>query len=383
MRPVTPRGFRDVLPREAAERETILGRLADVFAAWGYEPVEPPALEVYETLEQAAGDLEGTAFRLFDLDGTLLALRPDMTMPVARLVAARMPDMVGPHRFRYAGEVFREHESLRGQARQFTQVGIELINAAGPVADAEVLSLAVEALAGAGLEDFSIAAGDVGVLFALAEAASSSAAWRTALLAAAHDRSLVSFDELTMSDGVAPAAGDALRRVIRLRGGADAIAECRTLAEPFGGAQVLDELATTWELLEVSGLAEQVVVDFGIVRGFDYYTGMVFEMYAPGLGMPLGAGGRYDGVMARFGAPAPAVGFALGLERLTIACADQGVAAMPVRPSVFVGGEPRAAFALASQLRGAGERVALAADMDAEALDEIARAAGAQVVMAE
>jgi ATP phosphoribosyltransferase regulatory subunit len=101
--------------------------MSDVFAAWGYGLVETPVVEDLSALEAAAGSLEGTAFRLIDLDGRLLALRPDMTVPIARLVASRLSASEGPHRFRYAAEVFREHESLRGQSRQFTQVGVELV----------------------------------------------------------------------------------------------------------------------------------------------------------------------------------------------------------------------------------------------------------------
>ena len=140
------------MPLEAAEREVLERRLGDVFSAWGYGLVETPVVERLDALEAAAGPLEGTAFRLVDLDGRLLALRPEMTVPIARLVASRMAEQPGPHRLRYAADVFREHESLRGQARQFTQVGVELLGASGPAADAEVVALLVEALAAAGLE---------------------------------------------------------------------------------------------------------------------------------------------------------------------------------------------------------------------------------------
>ncbi len=164
MRPVTPRGFRDVLPAEASEREAIERVLGEVFSAWGYGLVETPVVERLDALEAAAGPLQGTAFRLLDLDGQLLALRPDVTVPIARLVASRMAGDPGPHRFRYAADVFREHESLRGQSRQFTQVGVELVGASGSAADAEVVAVLVEALRASGLERFNVALGTVAVL---------------------------------------------------------------------------------------------------------------------------------------------------------------------------------------------------------------------------
>lgn len=364
MRPVTPRGFRDVLPREAAERETIIRATADVFSAWGYDRVEPPVVEVFETLRQAAGDLEGTAFRLLDVDGKLLALRPDMTVPVARLVAARMSDAADVRRLRYVGDVFREHESLRGQMRQFTQVGVELLGAAGPAADVEVIAMLVEALSAAGLTDFTVAVGDVAVLFALVDAACDDNSWRAGVLAAAHERNVVTFDALTRDQRIAPSTGEALRELVRIRGGAEAIASCRRLVERFGCGAVLDELAVSWDLLESAGAAERVVVDFGVMRAFDYYTGIVFEAYAPGVGLPLGAGGRYDGVLGSYGAPAPAVGFAMGLERLTIALAEQGAAVPVPEAPVLVGGPASEAFAEAAKLRASGVRAALAPGLE-------------------
>lgn len=385
MRPVTPRGFRDVLPAEAAERESVTAAVSAVFSAWGYERVETPVVEVYDTLRAAAGELEGTAFRLFDVDGRLLALRPDMTVPIARLVASRMAEQPGPHRFRYSAEVFREHESLRGQARQFTQLGIELVGAAGPVADAEAIAVLVEALDACGLADFTVALGDVAVLSAIVGVAGGDEPWSAAVFSAAHERNLVSLDRLSRQDGIAEEAGRALREVVRTRGGAEAVAACRALIAGLGSAEVLDELAETWRLLEAAGVAERVVVDFGVMRGFDYYTGLVFDAYAPGLGLPVAGGGRYDAVLARYGASSPAAGFAIGLERLTIALAEQaGGAGLlgGVDAGALVGGDAERAFAEAARLRASGERATLAAGLTGEALAAEAAARGMRAVEA-
>lgn len=384
MRPVTPRGFRDVLPAEAAEREAITSAASRVFDAWGYERVETPVVEVYETLEAAAGDLEGTAFRLFDVDGRLLALRPDMTVPIARLVASRLAEEPGVKRLRYTADVFREHESLRGQARQFTQLGIEVVGASGPAADAEAIAVLVDALAATGLTDFTVAVGDVAVLSAIVGAADAGEDWSAAVFASAHERNIVSLDRLSRADGVPDAVGRALRGVIRTRGGGEAIDACRELVAPLGATAVLDELAETWRLLEAAGVSDRVLVEFGVMRGFDYYTGVVFEAYAPGLGLAVAGGGRYDAVLARYGAPAPAAGFAIGLERLTIALAEQqGAETSATRPrGVLVGGDPVAAFAEAASRRAEGERVALAPGVLGDALATEAERLGMEAVEA-
>ncbi|HSK47883.1 MAG TPA: ATP phosphoribosyltransferase regulatory subunit [Coriobacteriia bacterium] len=379
---MTPRGFRDVLPEEAAEREALIARIGDTLGAWGYGRVETPVVERLETLEAAAGSLEGTAFRLVDLDGRLLALRPDLTVPIARLVSSRLAEQPGPFRLRYVADAFREHESLRGQARQFTQIGVELIGTGGPAADAEVVALLVEALRAAGLGRFTVAVGSVEVFSAILEAAEMDDTWIRAVMDAAHDRNLVELARLSDAPGVAPAAGAALRAVPRIRGSRSAIDECRAAVVGCGCDDALDSLAETFDLLEAAGAAEEVMVDFSLMRSFGYYTGIVVEAYAPGVGVPLGGGGRYDRVLERFGLPAPAAGFALGLERLSIALIEQGVA-VPVRGlDAVIGGEPADALAAAARLRAAGWRVVLTERTGLEVVREADRGGATEALIA-
>jgi ATP phosphoribosyltransferase len=383
MRAVTPRGFRDVLFAEAAERGAVAGAIADSFARCGYALVETPVVERYATLEAGAGrSLEGTAFRLVDVDGSLLALRPEMTVPIARLAASRLAGVPGPHRVAYVAEVFRERESLRGEARQFTQAGVELLGTSGAAADAEVVTALVEALAAAGLREFTVGLGTVAVLRALLEACGGSEEWRDAVIAAAHQRNLVAIDRLVDAPGIAAAAGAALRRIVRIGGGAEAIAAGREVAASAGCAASLDTLDDTWALLEAAGVAGRVRVDFGILRSFDYYTGLIVEAYAPGLGLPLGGGGRYDDLLATFGAPMPAAGFALALERVMIALSEQGVDIATTTVDAVVGGEDAAEVARAAALlRAGGARVRMTSAADGGAVRAEADLAGAPLAL--
>lgn len=382
MRPVTARGFRDVLIAEAAEREVVARQIARTFSAWGYGPVETPLVEEFTSLEAAAGSLDGVAFRLIDSDGRLLALRPDMTVPIARLAASRMAGQPGPHRFRYTADVFREHESLRGQARQFTQVGVEQLGASGPAADAEMISLMAEGLRAAGLGQFTVAVGTVAVLHAMVAAAEADDDWGRAVLEAAHNRNLVGLDRLARMSGSSLVAA-ALSAVPRIRGGREAIVACREATAGLGCDAVLDELAATWELLEVSGVSANVLVDFSVMRSFDYYTGLVVEAYAPGLGLPVGGGGRYDGVLAAYDAPLPAAGFALGLERVMIALVEQGVDVAVDTLDVLLGGEPAQTFARACELRASGKRVALSSRTGADLAAEARRLGASRALVAQ
>lgn len=378
MRPQVPRGFRDVLFQEAAERRAIADAVSSRFELWGYGPVETPAVEEYATLEAGAGgSLEGTAFRLFDLDGALLALRPEMTLPIARLVATRLAGEPGPFRIRYVADVYREHASLRGEARQFTQAGVELLGVNGAASDAEVVTMLAEALAAAGLRELTVGIGTVEVLGALLSAAGGTPEWRAGMRSAAHRGDLVGMERLTRIEGVDPVAAEALRRLPRIGGGAEAIDRCREAVAPAGCAGALDGIESTWRLLEATGVAGRVRIDFGILRSFDYYTGLILEAYAPGLGLPLGGGGRYDDVLARFDAPMPAAGFAISLERLHIALRAQGVEPATPGLDALVGGPATAAVLIAaSDMRARGLRTRVAAATDAASIAAEAARAG-------
>lgn len=386
MRPVTPRGFRDVMPQEAAERSVLRRRVLGAMEAWGYRLVETPAVEEAETLGAGAvGALAGETFRLVDVDGGLLALRPEMTVPVARLVASRMLGDEGPARLCYAADVFREHASYRGQSRQFSQLGLECVGAEGPEADAEVIAVMVEAIRAAGLEDFTIGVGTVTALMALLDASGTDGTWRDAVVTALHERNLVELDRLAVEAPADPAVRTALAEVPRVRGGREAVGECRGLLGAAGCPGAVDGLERTWELLEAAGAADRVKVDFGIVRSFDYYTGLVVEAYAPGLGVPLGGGGRYDDLLAEFGAPAPAAGFALALERLHIALAEAGLEVETAELDVLVAGrEPCAVFARAARERAAGRSTCVATGVGRdEAAKRAASVGAADVVWVE
>lgn len=356
MIPVIPRGFRDVLPTEARWRETIIRRVQACLSLWGYAPIETPTLEVMEVLE-AGGAFAKTPFRLFDLDGKLLALRPDGTLPVARLTASRLSLAEGPFRFRYVQSVFREEESLRGQAREFTQIGVESIGLDGPVSDAEVVALLVDALRACGLKRFTVAICTVGVLRELLDACTVEGAadevWRDGVLAACHSSNLVELDRLAADVRIDPRFGIALRELVNIRGGRDAIAACRALVKPLDCLDGLDDLERTWELLEAIDATDSVVIDFSVMSSFNYYTGLVIEAYAPGLGVMLGSGGRYDHMLEAYGCSAPAAGFAFGLERVMHALGEQDVYPDEVAAQAVVVKEdnPASAFVEAARLR--------------------------------
>lgn len=330
---VAPRGLRDVLPEEALWREQIVQAVSGCFAESGYLPVETPVLEQADLLADADAAGKGT-FRLFDSDGALLMLRPDVTLPIARMVSTRLRDKEGPFRLRYAAPVFCESDPLRGEARQFTQLGIEFIGERGIDADAEVLLLMGRALEAAGLADYVISLGSVRPIDALLGVSGMNEAWCQQVRALCHRCDLVGLD--AQVDAAADVLVEPLRRALkelpRIRGGHEAIEAARGLLESCGcsgcGLDGLDELLRRSEDAHANG---RVTVDFSVMGAFGYYTGMVIEAYVPRLGIQLGSGGRYDRVFERFGRPRPAAGFALSLDRIQTAL-DRQAASAPTRP---------------------------------------------------
>ena len=323
---VTPAGFRDFSAEEAALREEITYNVQQLFAKSGYTPIETPTLEIMDVLE-AGGHVPASPFKLFDSQGELLAMRPDVTMQVARMCSTRYAGCTAPLRFRYTQRVFREADTrLQAVTREMTQIGIECIGQKGAAADAEVIGLMTEALIAAGVPDFKLALATVGVLRALLAASQGTPAWQKSILQAYHASNFVDLDALTESEsaqfvasGARADVARAIRLLVRIRGGQDAIAAARLLVEPLKCADGLDEFEQTYALLCARGLRERIMIDFSVMSSFDYYTGVVFEAYAPQIGTSLGSGGRYDHMLAAYGQDRPAAGFAFYLEQVMTA----------------------------------------------------------------
>lgn len=346
MNAVTPSGFRDVLSEEARVREAITRAVADLFASRGYVPIETPTLEVMDVL-RAGGRVPATPFKFFDSRGDLLAMRPDVTLQIARMCATRLANVPGPLRFRYTQRVFREAETENQvQARELTQCGVECIGEVGPAADAEIVALFAEALRLAGATQFVLAMATVGVLRALLERSGAAEPWKAAVLDAYHGSDFVALDRLcdaamgravegeaVDAGAAAPAYTEAIRQLARIRGAQDAIDAVRALVTPLGCVADLDDFQATYDLLGEAGLADSVLVDFSVASSFNYYTGLVFEACSPYLGSPLGSGGRYDRMIGAFGADRPAAGFAFSLEQaMAAASAEADAAAASGRP---------------------------------------------------
>ncbi|MEW8958127.1 MAG: ATP phosphoribosyltransferase regulatory subunit [Moorella sp. (in: firmicutes)] len=315
-----PAGVRDLLPPEAAALRELEEELVAFFKGWGYREVLTPTFEFVETFQAGspAGE-EGSLYKFIDREGRVLALRPEMTAPIARLVATSLKREAVPLRLCYRAGVFRYEEPRAGRLREFHQAGVELIGVGGEAADAEIIALAVETLLKAGLQEFRIGIGQVavtkGVLQDLALPPEAVARVKGALAG----KDLVGLGRLIDEYNLRGRKRRHLELLATLHGGKEALEEARANFDQGGATAALAGLERVWEALAACGLEKWLFIDLGILRDFDYYTGIVFEGYVPGLGAPVCGGGRYDDLLGRFGYPCPATGFAVGLERLLMA----------------------------------------------------------------
>jgi len=314
-----PSGTRDVLPDEMRELRAISEAVRAAFDRHGYGEVYTPALEYESTLARGfdgALDRDGAAarpaYRLFDENGEVLVLRSDMTVPIARVAATRYAGAEPPLRFCYLAHSYRGVRPQRGQAREFLQAGVELIGAPAPEGTAEALTVLAAALDACGLRGYRIGLGDAGLYPALLDSFGVPEQERAPLVHALVGRDFVGLEAAIGGLGLDAEAARLLLEVPQRRGGVEVL---DATAGPV--ADAVTRLRAVRELL--GDVGERVIFDLGLVRGPGYYTGAVFDVYDPALGAPLGGGGRYDDLLARFGRPLPAVGFALNVERLHIA----------------------------------------------------------------
>jgi len=317
-----PPGTRDILPDEMRELRRVKSELADAFDRFGYQEVATPTIEYHEVL--ARGDERGApeAYRFFDEAGELLAMRTDMTIPIARLVASRFGDTEPPFRLSYIANAYRAITPQRGQMREFTQAGLELIGAEAPEGTAEVIEVLSAALDAVGLTRAVIGLGDADLYRQLLDelGVADDRRGRLLELLAMHD--LVGLQTTVGELEIDAGSRETLLRLPNMRGGPEVLEQAHAL----GGAAVetaTQRLAATHEALAARGVAQRVSLDLGLLRDLGYYTGAIVEVYDPAVGHVLGGGGRYDELMGRFGRPLPAVGFALYLERVHIAQAEE------------------------------------------------------------
>lgn len=347
--------MRDFLPGEAQRRRKLARQILGSFDLHGYSLVTLPAFELASVLERGLGTLDPGDVLRFVLpeSGEVAALRPDMTPQIARMVATRLSHLPTPMRICYEGTVLRRRQERARKHRQIPQAGVELLGMATAEGDLELLLVAANTLEAAGLSNFVLDIGHAEIARALVAELPPELSPRVFDALAHKDADRIA--DLIGKTSKAPESAASMQALVelpRLHGDGAIWKEAARLLENTPAAASVAALRDVWERAEALGLGPSLRVDFGEVRGFAYYTGVVFQLFAEGPGEALGSGGRYDDLLARFGAPMPAAGFALDLDNLDWALRSAGQVETP-RAKVLVIGEGETER-LCAQLRREG-----------------------------
>jgi histidyl-tRNA synthetase len=321
--------MRDFVADEAESLRFIEQKAREVSKLYGYEEVITPLVEHYELLAAKLGEDNRKRMYVFeDLGGRKVALRPEFTASIARLVASKMQSVPRPLRLFSVGSLYRYDEPQFGRFREFWQANYELFGSDKPEADAEILALTANLMRDIGLRDSSFKVGHVGVLRGVLNKVGVAEEQQNRIMELLDKKQWDSALGEARKYGASKSCIETLSSLFEVKG-QEPVSISVTIGEVVKGYSEAEAAAANlkeiFTLFEASGLETDVVVEARFARGLEYYTGMIFEIYAPELDIALGGGGRYDKLIEMFGAgQVPAVGVAPGLDRLLLALQSQG-----------------------------------------------------------
>lgn len=323
------RGMRDFLPKEAQMMKYIEGKSRKIARLYGYGEIMTPVLESYELLAAKAGEeIRSRMYAFEDLGGRKVALRPEFTASVARLVATTLRNERKPLRMFSVGSLYRYDEPQQGRFREFWQSNYELMGSSNPEADAEIMMLTNSLMKAVGLKNFVFRVGHVGVLRGILSQEKVEDEVQNRIMQLMDKKEYdQAIDLVKETERVSSRCSQSLRELVKVGGSkfSDVLGEMERLAEAYESA--VDAVRNLEEILQFvseSGEKINMVVEAGFARGLEYYTGMAFEVYVPEFNIALGGGGRYDKLIEMFGGePTPAVGVAHGIDRIMMAMQKQ------------------------------------------------------------
>lgn len=310
----TTAGVKDYLPAECALKNEIENKIKNVFDSCGYSCVITPTFEYTEVYEGMGSVDSKRMYKFVDRDGSILALRPDVTPAIARIAATAYDKEELPLRFSYVGNAFRYNENYQGKLREFTQAGAELIGVNSIDADAEIIMMAINSLLAVGIDKFRVDVANVEFLNGVLDEAGLDKELSSAVINSIVDKNYVDVLNLTENTDI----NDKLKKLFRdlplLIGDVKVLDEAKTLVNNARSIAAIDYMYNLYSILDGCGYAKYISFDLSVTGNFDYYTGMVFRAYTRGTGFSVIDGGRYDKLVGGYGAAYPAVGLAVKIN---------------------------------------------------------------------
>ena len=326
-----PRGLNDLLPDEVLRRRFLENKISQIFSQWGYREIIIPTFEFYEILSQGSGlIMKKEMIKFFDREGNIVVLRPEMTKSIARLVSTKMQLEPRPLRLYYIGNVFR-YDNKAGSQKEFCQAGVELIGINNNKSDAEIITLAVECLKNSGLNNFFIDINHVNFFNGIMESIKVKEERKQEIKNAILNKDFVLLEKILSFEDIKDREKEFILKIPTLRGGKEILIEAEKMVDNKLSLSALKEIKEVYNLLRDYGMEEYILIDLGIIRNYDYYTGIIFEGYTDYLGFPVCGGGRYDNLCSKFGENLPSTGFAIGIERLATILEKEDVNSLKIK----------------------------------------------------
>ncbi len=323
----TPEGVRDIYQGECEKKLYLEDKLHNILKTYGYHPIQTPSFEFFDIFGKEVGTTKSKdLYKFFDREGNTLVLRPDITPSIARVAANYFMEESMPIRFCYKGNTFINTGSLQGRLKENTQLGAELIGDNTVDADAEILSMVVECLLHAGLKEFQLSVGHVGILQGMMEAAGFDEEEEDILCDLISNNNFFgveSFIEARHLD-------EGLKRLFgvigRLYQSAEEFQAVRAAAGNYPKIQAaMEHLEKLQSLSLLYGIDKYISFELGVMSSYKYYSGIIFHGYTFGSGEPIVKGGRYDRLLKHFGKDAPAIGFVIVTDQLMAALSRQHI----------------------------------------------------------
>lgn len=355
-----PNGIKDYLYEESYNKDLIERKLSNLFSSSGYYRIVPPVLEYLDTYTFSEFARTEKIFKLADYDGSMLALRPDTTLQIARIAATKLPKTINRVFYNVNAFEYGFSNTQQERSREFSQCGIELMGMGGSKGDIEVITIAVEALQEIGITDFKIEIGHVGLFMGIMEYYGLDGNLIEQIKECVNNKDLVEVERLLSDANVSAEAKKNIMCLPSLFGGEKVFKNINHLALNQKCADAINNIKEVYNYFQNIGLGDYITIDFGLVQNLSYYTGIVFRGIAQGYGLPLLAGGRYDNLTKYFGADICAVGFAIGTKRVLEVLSQRGkLQKLPKINRVIAvsGADEKTAYQTIKQLRNQGESV--------------------------
>jgi ATP phosphoribosyltransferase regulatory subunit len=310
-----PEGTRDLILDECIIKRNLERNVDGLFEKWGYKEVITPTLEFYETFNYNSQSLrEEDMYKFFDNRGRILVLRPDMTIPIARVMETKLKDVELPIKLRYTSNVFRVHESLGGKRNEYTDCGVEFIGLEDKKSDLEILVLALEALKKLGLRDFKLEIGNIGFFNGAFKNLEIDQEYKEIIARFIEDKNLKNLEDYLADLDIKEDYKKFFNKLPWMFGDKQVLEEAKKLAFNEDIKENLEYLEMLYLELEELGYGENVTFDLGMVPGLNYYTGIIFRGYGEGVGNTLLRGGRYDNLINVSKNSIPAIGFSIDIN---------------------------------------------------------------------